>query len=318
MTSSLKARDKPIPMNRKLLPLLLVASACSAPKTIVVKYPDQNRPGKSPQVFAPGVISQPHTKEGALSFSPDGKELFFTQSTVDGKKWSIMTMRFQGGVWSSPKVWEHSDAGNNSEAYIEPNGKDIYFNSNRSAPSEKGSGRIWKSTRTKEGWSKPVQALEPISTDKGLWFPTVSGNNNIYFGAYLDSIGNLGKGDIYVKNLKSKDSPITNFSLINSPHEEWDPYIAPDESYLLLESDRPGGFGGVDIYVSFNINGQWEIPVNLGPSINTSAYEVAAKVSPDGKFIFFDRPFPNEQDIYWVSSAVLDSLRQRFIAGDVK
>jgi Tol biopolymer transport system component len=228
---------------------------------------------------------------------------------------AIMTMHFHDGNWSSPGIWEHSDSGNNSEAFVAPNGVEIYFNSNRHAPEEKGSGRIWKSRRTKVGWSSPTEVLDRIVTDKGLWFPTVSSKRNIYFGAYLDSIGNLGKSDIYLKDLNSNDSPIRNFSIMNSPYEEWDPYIAPDESYLLLESDRPGGFGGVDIYVSFNVNGEWQEPVNLGPSINTSAYEVAAKVSPDGKFIFFDRPFPYEQDIYWVSSAVLDSLKQQAVSG---
>jgi hypothetical protein len=76
-------------MNKKLLPLLLAVAACSSPKSVVIKYPDQNFPGKSPAVFAPGVISQPKTREGALSFSPDGKELFFTQSSADGKKWPL-------------------------------------------------------------------------------------------------------------------------------------------------------------------------------------------------------------------------------------
>jgi Tol biopolymer transport system component len=294
----------------------LVFFSCHAPDVVIIKYPDKNLPGQSPVVFAAGIISLPQTREGALSFSPDGKELFFTQSSADGDKWSIMTMQFQNEKWTAPKVWEQSDRGNNSEAYIAPNGKDIYFNSNRGAPSEKGSGRIWKSTRTEKVWSKPVEVLGHITTDKGIWFPTISDSNNLYFGAYLDSLRNLGKSDIYVKDLSSEQLPIRNFSSINSPHEEWDPYIAPDESYLLFESDRPGGFGGVDIYVSFNIDGEWQQPVNLGPSINTSAYEVAAKVSPDGKFIFFDRPKPDEQDIHWVSSSVLDSLRRQVTTGN--
>lgn len=288
----------------------IVFFSCHPPNVVSTNYPDKNLPGQSPVVFAAGIISLPNSREGALSFSPDGKELFFTQSSADGKKWSIMTMEFRNEMWTTPKVWQQSDRGNNSEAYIAPNGKDMYFNSNRGAPSEKGSGRIWKSTRTEKGWTQPVEVLDRVTTDKGIWFPTISDNNNLYFGAYLDSLGNLGKSDIYVKNLSSKHTPIKNFSSINSPYEEWDPYIAPNESYLLFESDRPGGFGGVDIYVSFNVSGEWLEPVNLGPSINTSAYEVAAKVSPDGKFIFFDRPSPTEQDIYWVSSSVLDSLQQ--------
>jgi len=303
---------------KKILSVLMlpaaVAFSCSV--TAPISYPDKDLPGKSPKVFAPGIVSLPQTREGALSFSPDGKELFFTKA-VEGNRVSIMTMQFQDGKWTEPNLWEHSNVASNSESYVAPGGKEIYFISTRHAPKGKGSGRIWKSIKTKEGWGSPVEVMHPVVTDKGIWFPTVSNNGKVFFGAYLDSIGNLGKSDIYVKDLKSKDTPIQHigYASINSAHEEWDPYIAPDESYLLFESDRPGGYGAVDIYVSFNVNGEWQSPVNLGRSINTSAYEVAAKVSPDGKFIFFDRPMKDEQNIYWVSSTVLDSLRQQVLSG---
>jgi Tol biopolymer transport system component len=113
-----------------------------------------------------------------------------------------------------------------------------------------------------------------VQTQKGFWFPTVS-----------------GKGTI-----------------VNSAAEEWDPFIAADESYLLFESDRAVGFGGTDIYVTFNRDGSWSQPVNLGPNINTKDYEVAARVSPDGRYIFFEWPQKNEQDI---SSDVIKNLKSK-------
>jgi hypothetical protein len=59
-------------------------------------------------------------------------------------------------------------------------------------------------------------------------------------------------------------------------------------------------------------------PINLGPAINTSAYEVAAKVSPDGKYIFFDRPMRDEQDVHWVSAEVLNLLKKDLEKGNAK
>ena len=60
------------------------------------------------------------------------------------------------------------------------------------------------------------------------------------------------------------------------------------------------GFGESDLYISFNKNGVWTKPFNLGPKINTDKTEMAASVSPDGNYLFFHRGEGNEGDIYWV------------------
>jgi Tol biopolymer transport system component len=269
-----------------------------------------DHPKESPKVFARDIISNSGTREGALSFAPDGKSLVFTKSEPNNRL-SVQIMSFRNGKWTSPETWEQSNVGNSAEAFVSPDGNSIYFISNRHAPDEKGSGRIWHSTRSRGRWSTPVMIDLEIKTDKGFWFPTVSADQELYFGAFLDSIGNFGKSDIYVTDLADKTSGVRNLGpVINSSDEEWDPYISPDGSYLLFESDRPGGYGKTDIYVSFRVGGAWQKPINLGPEINTAAYEVAAKVSPDGKYIFFDRPMRDDQDILWVSADVLNLLRE--------
>lgn len=284
-------------------------SLCVA-QEVRVNYPDSNYPMESSNVFAPNIISNPGTREGALSFSPDGKSLLFTKSEANNKM-TIQVMSFKNGKWTSPETWEQSNVASSSEAFISPDGNSIYFISNRHAPDAKGSGRIWQSIRQGEHWSAPTMINLKVKTDKGLWFPTVSADRKLYFGAFLDSIRNFGKSDLYVTDLTNSASGVMNLGpLINSPYEEWDPYISPDGSYLLFESDRPGGYGNTDIYVCFRVGGAWQKPINLGPAINTAAYEVAAKVSPDGKYIFFDRPMRDGQDIHWVSAEALNLLRK--------
>jgi Tol biopolymer transport system component len=269
-------------------------------------FPGKETPGDTPIVFAPGIVSLPKTREGSITFSPNGRELYFTKA--DSTAIYLMQMVFDGTNWSAPDRWEKSGGYRSAEAFITEKGDELYFVSNRHAPNAKGSGRIWKSVRPSgQAWSTPEMVSIPVNTDKGLWFPSVSRSKNIFFGAYLDSIGNFGKSDIYLFH-EGGDKVVNLGAIINSPYEEWDPFVSPDESYLLFESDRPGGYGGTDIYVSIRKNDAWQTPVNLGPTVNTSAYEVAAKVSPDGRFLFFDRPFKNEQDIHWVSADVLKSL----------
>lgn len=64
------------------------------------------------------------------------------------------------------------------------------------------------------------------------------------------------------------------------------PYITPDESMLFFSSDLPGGSGGMDIYVCFNLDGVWTDPVNLGTPINTSGNELYPFLAKDGTLYF--------------------------------
>lgn len=52
------------------------------------------------------------------------------------------------------------------------------------------------------------------------------------------------------------------------------PALSPDGNRLFFASDMPGGSGGKDLYVSEKVNGQWTLPINLGPFINTEGDEV--------------------------------------------
>lgn len=220
-------------------------------------------------------------------------------------------MKFENGQWTRPATWEQSNIGNNSEAVFSSDGNIIYFISNRHAPTVNGSGKIYSSRRTGGSWTLPQMTNLPVTTDKGLWFPAITAEQKLFFGAYLDSIGNYGKSDIYEYDLKARTTTVRNTgSVINSPYEEWDPFIPYDGSYMLFESDRPGGFGGTDIYISLKRKSEWTTPINLGAAINTTSYEVAAKVSPDGKYLFFDRSRKNEQDIHWVKATIIDSIKK--------
>ena len=92
------------------------------------------------------------------------------------------------------------------------------------------------------------------------------------------------------------------------------PFIAPDESYLLFDSERANGFGDSDIYISYRQqNGEWGAPINLGDKINTEAWEAAATVTPDGKYLFFNRNIGSDEfenvDIFWVDAQIIETLR---------
>jgi hypothetical protein len=105
-------------------------------------------------------------------------------------------------------------------------------------------------------------------------------------------------------------------ALINSGGYQDGPCIAPDESYLIFESNRNEEIdGSLDLFIVFkDSDGQWGTPVNMGPEINSKSSERFARVSPDGKYLFFgsNRNKTAEKtgyDVYWIDAKVIDKLR---------
>ena len=139
-----------------------------------------------------------------------------------------------------------------------------------------------------------------IDTDCYL---TSSKNENLYF-----TTGEKGDKpeDWVIYNAEKKEGQYK--SIDRMPNEinttgKWiaHSFIAPDESYMIYDFKSESGYGKSDLYISFNKSGKWTKPYNLGPKINTDHTEMAASVSPDGKYLFFHRGNENEGNIYWVA-----------------
>ena len=84
--------------------------------------------------------------------------------------------------------------------------------------------------------------------------------------------------------------PVKLGQTINTPDTEWHPSITADGLELYFDSDRPGGEGSQDLWVSKrqSTDDEWDAPVNLGPAINTPEFEEAASISPDGLILVWD------------------------------
>lgn len=98
-----------------------------------------------------------------------------------------------------------------------------------------------------------------------------------------------GDGNIYISELKGDEwsKPEKLPSTINSEYWETHACLSPDENTLYFVSDRPGGFGGRDIWKSEKIRGKWLEPENLGSTINTPYNEDAPYMLPDGFTLYF-------------------------------
>jgi WD40-like Beta Propeller Repeat len=79
---------------------------------------------------------------------------------------------------------------------------------------------------------------------------------------------------------------ITELPLNLSEYDCAHPSISPDGKRLYFSSNRPDGFGGMDLYVCTFLNGTWSIPVNCGPKINTAKNEIFPFIHADGTLFF--------------------------------
>jgi len=84
-------------------------------------------------------------------------------------------------------------------------------------------------------------------------------------------------------------APVNLGAVINTSSSDQHPAISKDGLSLYISSDRPGGFGGLDIWVSHRakVDSPWEAPVNLGPVINTTIDDRVPTFSRDGHWMFF-------------------------------
>jgi len=102
-------------------------------------------------------------------------------------------------------------------------------------------------------------------------------------------------GDIYYSNFDggSWSRPLPLGSDINSKYWETHACVSADNQTIYFVSDRPGGYGGRDIYKCIKLpNGNWSLATNLGPTINSAYDEDAPFIHPDGVTLFFSSNGP--------------------------
>jgi len=235
----------------------------------------------------------------SAEFTPDGNTLYFLRGAPDFSFWTIYESHKVDGKWSTPEVAPFSGQYSDADPCITTDNRHMYFVSNRPVtPSGKPKDDmdIWMMDRQPDGsWGEPRRLT--ISSDKDEWFPRVTRNGTLYFGS--ERPGGQGGSDIWKARPNADGSygePENLGPEINSPENEYEPGIAPDESYMYLMANRKEGLGRGDIYFSRNVNGHWTKPVNLGASINSPGYEFAPKFTPDGKYFIWgsarDTSFP--------------------------
>ncbi|MFH1197143.1 MAG: hypothetical protein V1720_15710 [bacterium] len=264
-------------------------------------YLGQQPPGLIPVLFAPQIISTEKGWEAAISFSSDLNELFFTyRSSIEGTENRIMHMMIVDNLWTEPKLASFAKDLIEYEAFITPDDKKVIFKSQRPTP-DNSKGGIWYSERQDTGWSMAKYLLGPINSG---WAMSVTSTLNgiLYFtGNYDSGYGIYRSQFVNGEYTKPEFLPkeINKSKYFGASH----PFIATDESYLIFDA---GATKNSELYISFKKkDGDWTEAVPFNKSVNTEEYEGIATVSPDDKYLFFQR----NNDIYWVSIDVIYEIK---------
>lgn len=261
-------------------------------------YLGQEPPGKTPEIFAPGIISIKNHRDYGCTFSPDGKWFFFTRGAGGENKESIMFCKLEESGWTDPKYAFNKGEYSQGEPNFSPDGNQLLFARRKEMENGEWIPFIQISEKTGSSWKEPYELTAGM-------FITMAANKTLYFTYVLNGMDST---DIVISRYQEGEYGESEFlpSIINTKYNEIHPFIAPDEGFLIFDSNRPGGYGKYDIYVSFRKNDStWCKPINLGPEINTKGYEGVASLSPDGRFLFFNR----NDDIYWVDAKIIEKLR---------
>jgi len=263
-------------------------------------YMGQNPPGMMAEPFAPGIISTKGWEVEGV-FAPGMKEFYHTLDSSENagstdKKFraTVVGYRQENNIWT--KYLEFPRRG---EIGFSPDGKRMHM------------AKGYKD-RIGDGWSER-KSLGPMFDRKDWHIMRLSASNK---GTY---VFDDAKSNDVIRISKLKDgkrqAPILMDAMINSGTYTAHPFIAPDESYLIWDSKRKGNYGDSDLYISFRQkDNSWGPAINMGDKVNSDKWDAYASVTPDGKYLLFNRGIGegNEDvDIYWVDAKIIDTLRPK-------
>jgi len=275
-------------------------------------YLGQTPPGKTPVVFAQGIISSIWGLHSTAIFSPDGNEVYWKPMILKPdaaySTGGPFMMKRVNGIWTAPQQPAPFNADINDDVpFFSVDGKKLFILSTRPLPGEPRSRKenLWVMDKTTTGWSEMYPFDPTINAQEMHWQFSIDRTGNVYFGS--SAAGGKGMMDIFCARFENGkyNTPVNLGEQINTEKNEMTPFIAPDGSYLLFHSDD-------DLFVSFlKKDGSWGKSINMGLSINTEGGELCPVVTPDGKYLFFNSTKNGVQSVYWVDAAIIQSLKPK-------
>ncbi len=270
-------------------------------------YLGQTPPGLTPEPFAPGLITTGED-EGSTGFALGGTVFLFQKFRE--RRCQTFIMRQTNGAWSTPELipfWE--TMAHNGDFVISSDDKTMLYQV-RTDPGTGPPSQIWRVEITGSGWGERTPLPAPVNSPDFESYASDTSDGTLYF--FSGRPGSRGWSDLYKseRSAGGYSAPV-NLAALNTPYDEWDPFIAPDESYLIFCSTKPEGLGQDDLYITFRgAGGEWGPAVNMGPEVNSAGSENRPFVTRDGKYFFFTSTRNGGRDTFWVRAELLERYRK--------
>jgi len=268
-----------------------------------------------PEVFAPNVVST-RMREYGITFSPDGREAYFTRRGRRGPPQIVVT-RFEEGAWTDaspiPFAAEYDESPSLSH-----DGETMLFASRRLMPgSGDRSDNLWVVHRNGGEWGAPLpvpgRVNQPRSEVDGFTMgtelgPTLLADSSLLYWSRLDPDwgADMVRAEVQSDGRYGPPVPLR----INSTGDETNAVLTPDEGFIVFQAYRDASApGGQDLYVSRRNEYGWDAPVLLPEPFNSPANDGYPSFSPDGRFFFFATDRDDQSgyyDIWYVEAAALD------------
>lgn len=261
------------------------------------------------------------------SISKDGLSLYFVSNRPGGfggnDIW-VTQRATQDDPWGPPQNLGPSinTSSNDFAPDLTIDGHHLYMNSDR--PGGCGGSDLYVAWRRDKhddfGWDPPVNlgcTVNTIYDESGPTFfeDDATGLQYLYFTS-LNRPGGLGDFDVYVSTRSNDDAPWgpgVDVVELNGPYRDTRTAIRRDGLEIFLASDsrgRIGGIGSQDLWVSTRATtaDPWSTPANLGPTVNSTAFDGAPALSFDGTTLYFFSARPGgfgANDLYVTTRARL-------------
>ncbi len=258
-------------------------------------YFGQKPPGLIPEAFAPGVVSTQGWEISGV-FSPDMKEFYLIREVeVAGNlEQQFIVFEYNNNAWTENVISTRV-----GQPFIAPDGKTMHL------------GKRYKE-RIEGGWSEIKSLGSPFEELRIMRLTSSASGTYVFDEATQDGNGLLRYSRL-VGGAREAPQPLPE--VINTGRWNAHPFIAPDESYILWDGQRNSPVRNADLFVSFRQpDGSWGEAIKMGDEINTEESESGARVTPDGKYLFFNRMVERATDnidIYWVDAKVIENLRPK-------
>jgi hypothetical protein len=273
----------------------------------------------------PGIITT-HGRDGNITFLDDGRFCVFT-SDETGTQFTYL----EDGRWTTPQQVPWGRKRGLNDYTLGGDSKTFYWQSTK--PTHENDMvndiNLWKSEWNGEQWTEPTPLPEVVNHPEfNEVYPTATADGTVYY--FSSNRPDSRRTDIYVNRFENGEYlPTERLPWpLNSDYGEFDFIIAPDDSYFIFASGRPGGYGQDDNYICFRKDdGTWTHPINMGKGVNSYGNEIRSFVTHDRAVFLFGSTrratvpkgevFEAEaavkygdNDVYWIDGSIILELEE--------